>query len=120
MESKTTKPDPAEQKHPYRKGEESKESRGKEGKGKKESIMELAPYMGKEIQVKLLGGRDLKGILRGYDQVCNLVIDQGADYKDGIDKIVKRSRNREETWTDFCAWTFGDNGGANGGSGGYC
>ncbi|KAL7808118.1 U6 snRNA-associated Sm-like protein LSm7 [Trichoderma aethiopicum] len=43
---------------------------------KKENILDLAKYMDKEIIVKFNGGREVRGTLKGYDALMNLVLDQ--------------------------------------------
>ena len=52
-------------------------------KPKKTFIIELEQYRGKEVQVKLLGGREVRGTLLGFDHVCNLVIDRAKEYSEG-------------------------------------
>ncbi|KAI9862619.1 MAG: Sm-like protein lsm7 [Vezdaea acicularis] len=47
---------------------------GAEGK-KKENILDLSKLVDKEITVKFNGGREVVGILKGYDQLMNLVLD---------------------------------------------
>ncbi|KAL7566186.1 hypothetical protein ACA910_011261 [Epithemia clementina (nom. ined.)] len=47
---------------------------------KKESILELAKLFDSEVRVKCLGGRELKGILRGYDDLVNLVLDNCEEF----------------------------------------
>ncbi|KAF4508810.1 hypothetical protein G6O67_005144 [Ophiocordyceps sinensis] len=42
---------------------------------KKENILDLAKYMDKDINVKFTGGREVKGTLKGYDALMNLVLD---------------------------------------------
>ncbi|KAI5296871.1 Sm-like protein lsm7 [Ascosphaera atra] len=42
---------------------------------KRESIVDLSKYMDKEICVKFSGGREVTGMLKGYDQLMNLVLD---------------------------------------------
>ncbi|KAH6607245.1 hypothetical protein Trco_003558 [Trichoderma cornu-damae] len=42
---------------------------------KKENILDLAKYMDKEITVKFNGGREVRGTLKGYDALMNLVLD---------------------------------------------
>ena len=37
---------------------------------------ELGKYMDKRLAVALNGGRAVEGVLRGYDQFLNLVLDQ--------------------------------------------
>ncbi|KAK3179224.1 U6 snRNP-associated protein Lsm7 [Lecanicillium sp. MT-2017a] len=43
---------------------------------KKENILDLAKYMDKQITVKFNGGREVKGTLKGYDALMNLVLDE--------------------------------------------
>lgn len=47
---------------------------------RKDSILELAKMMDAEVRVKCLGGRELQGILRGYDDLVNLVLDDCNEY----------------------------------------
>ncbi|ORY27372.1 hypothetical protein BCR39DRAFT_538531 [Naematelia encephala] len=44
-------------------------------KKKRESILNLAQYVDKSIRVKFMGGREVTGTLKGYDQLLNLVMD---------------------------------------------
>jgi len=44
-------------------------------KPKKENILDLTKYMDKEVNVKFNGGREVRGTLKGYDQLMNLVLD---------------------------------------------
>lgn len=55
----------------------------KRGPPKKDSIMELAKMMDATVKVKCLGGRELKGVLRGYDDLVNLVLDECEEYLRG-------------------------------------
>ncbi|KAJ6032010.1 Ribonucleoprotein LSM domain eukaryotic/archaea-type [Penicillium herquei] len=48
---------------------------GAQEKPKKENILDLNKYMDKEVQVKFNGGREVTGVLKGYDQLMNLVLD---------------------------------------------
>ncbi|KAK0922672.1 U6 snRNP-associated protein Lsm7 [Friedmanniomyces endolithicus] len=50
-------------------------SQAQGGDRKKENILDLTKYMDKEIMVKLNGGREVTGMLKGYDQLMNLVLD---------------------------------------------
>ena len=43
---------------------------------KRTSIIDLSPYIDKKIHVKFLGGREVVGVLKGADPVCNLVLDE--------------------------------------------
>ncbi|KAF7130898.1 hypothetical protein CNMCM5793_003768 [Aspergillus hiratsukae] len=44
-------------------------------KPKKENILDLSKYIDKEVKVKFNGGREVSGMLKGYDQLMNLVLD---------------------------------------------
>ena len=43
---------------------------------KKEAILDLTKYIDQKIRVKFAGGREVFGILKGFDQLMNLVMDE--------------------------------------------
>ncbi|KAJ7631889.1 U6 snRNA-associated Sm-like protein LSm7 [Mycena polygramma] len=45
-------------------------------KPKREAILDLSKYVNERIRVKFTGGREVSGILKGYDQLLNLVLDE--------------------------------------------
>lgn len=46
--------------------------------------LNLAQFVDKSIRVKFMGGREATGILKGYDQLMNLVMDDVVEeYEDG-------------------------------------
>ncbi|KAK3279610.1 Sm-like protein lsm7 [Cymbomonas tetramitiformis] len=47
---------------------------------KKETVLDLGKYIDKSIRVKLSGGREVLGILKGYDQLLNLVLDETTEF----------------------------------------
>ncbi|WVZ02237.1 hypothetical protein V8G54_023043 [Vigna mungo] len=47
--------------------------------GRKETVLDLAKFVDKGVQVKLTGGRQVTGTLKGYDQLLNLVLDEAVD-----------------------------------------
>ncbi|KAL4433251.1 hypothetical protein ABPG77_003299 [Micractinium sp. CCAP 211/92] len=49
------------------------------GRGK-ESALDLSKFVDKSIRVKLAGGREVVGVLKGYDQLLNLVLDEAVEY----------------------------------------
>ncbi|KAF1830430.1 U6 snRNA-associated Sm-like protein LSm7 [Decorospora gaudefroyi] len=49
---------------------------GQTERPKKENILDLSKYLDKQITVKFSGGREVIGILKGYDQLMNLVLDE--------------------------------------------
>ena len=47
---------------------------------RKESSLELQKMMDSIVLVKCIGGREFKGILRGFDDLVNLVLDDSWEY----------------------------------------
>lgn len=60
-----------------------KGGKGGGGPPRKESILELAKLMDAKVRVKCLGGRELEGTLRGYDDLVNLVLDDCDEFLRG-------------------------------------
>lgn len=62
-----------------------KDQGGGDGKEKrrKESILDLSKYLEKSIRVKFGGGREAAGILKGYDPLLNLVLDNTTEFLRG-------------------------------------
>lgn len=57
-------------------------------KKRKESILDLSKYLEKSIRVKFAGGREASGILKGYDPLLNLVLDNTTEYLRGIINVT--------------------------------
>ncbi|PWN18350.1 U6 snRNA-associated Sm-like protein LSm7 [Microstroma glucosiphilum] len=53
---------------------------GQQQERKKEVILDLAKFVDKKIRVKFQGGREVQGVLKGYDQLMNLVMDEVTEY----------------------------------------
>jgi U6 snRNA-associated Sm-like protein LSm7 len=67
----------------------------KKGPPKKESILELAKLMDAMVRVKCLGGRELQGTLRGYDELVNVVLDDCEEFlrdPDDPEKVTDNTR----------------------------
>lgn len=47
---------------------------------RKETSIEMQKMMDSLVLVKCIGGRELKGVLRGYDDLVNLVLDDCEEY----------------------------------------
>uniref|UniRef100_A0A7S2ST35 Sm domain-containing protein n=1 Tax=Rhizochromulina marina TaxID=1034831 RepID=A0A7S2ST35_9STRA len=47
---------------------------------RKESILDLGKYIDQGVRVKFQGGREVHGVLKGYDQLVNLVLDEAVEY----------------------------------------
>ena len=54
------------------------------GAHKKESNAEMAKLLDTAVRVKCLGGRELRGTLRGYDDLINLVLDDCDEFIRGM------------------------------------
>eukprot|EP00656_Telonema_subtile_P056883 TRINITY_DN9219_c0_g1_i1.p2 TRINITY_DN9219_c0_g1~~TRINITY_DN9219_c0_g1_i1.p2 ORF type:complete len:104 (-),score=41.45 TRINITY_DN9219_c0_g1_i1:307-618(-) len=64
--------------------------------GKKESVIDLSKYIDQPVRVKLLGGREVIGTLRGYDPLVNLVLDEAQEYlRDPDDPYTVLEEKRE-------------------------
>ncbi|WFD21618.1 U6 snRNP-associated protein Lsm7 [Malassezia equina] len=59
-------------------------------KPKKEAILNLAKYVDQQIRVKFSGGREVIGVLKGYDQLMNLVMDD-------VEELLHNPANGETT-----------------------
>ncbi|KAI9293915.1 U6 snRNA-associated Sm-like protein LSm7, partial [Neoconidiobolus thromboides FSU 785] len=55
-------------------------------KKKKESILDLSKFLEKKVHVKFSGGREVSGILKGFDPLLNLVLDHTIEIIRGSDK----------------------------------
>lgn len=82
---------------PHSAGNAPNQGTGGAGGGrKKESIVDLTRYLNKTIKVKFQGGREASGILKGYDPLLNLVLDNTTEYlRDPEDplKLTEETRN---------------------------
>ncbi|KAI2491843.1 snRNP protein [Fragilaria crotonensis] len=62
---------------------------------KKESILELQKLMDTTVRVKCVGGRELQGILRGYDELVNLVLDDCDEFlrdPEDMEQVTDKTR----------------------------
>ncbi|XP_056171606.1 sm-like protein LSM7 isoform X1 [Syzygium oleosum] len=64
--------------------------------GRKETVLDLAKFVDKGVQVKLTGGRQVTGTLKGYDQLLNLVLDEAVEFLRGL-PLLKSHILRELT-----------------------
>lgn len=49
-------------------------------KNQRETIMDLSDYLNKEVNVEFNGGRRVKGILKSFDNINNLILDNVIEY----------------------------------------
>ncbi|KAK4397066.1 Sm-like protein LSM7 [Sesamum angolense] len=63
--------------------------------GRKETVLDLAKFVDKGVQVKLTGGRQVTGTLKGYDQLLNLVLDEAIEFlRDPEDPLKTTDQTR--------------------------
>ncbi|MFQ6625434.1 hypothetical protein Gotur_005138 [Gossypium turneri] len=63
--------------------------------GRKETVLDLAKFVDKGVQVKLTGGRQVTGTLKGYDQLLNLVLDEAVEFlRDQDDPLKTTDQSR--------------------------
>ncbi|XP_040576262.1 U6 snRNA-associated Sm-like protein LSm7 [Lepeophtheirus salmonis] len=74
-------------------------------KRKKESILELARYLEKDIRVKFIGGRECSGTLKGYDPLLNLVLDNVTEYLRDPDDPYKLTEDTRPLGLVVCRGT---------------
>ncbi|TXG61577.1 hypothetical protein EZV62_012940 [Acer yangbiense] len=68
---------------------------GLQKSGRKETVLDLAKFVDKGVQVKLTGGRQVTGTLKGYDQLLNLVLDEAVEFlRDSDDPLKTTDQTR--------------------------
>lgn len=55
------------------------------------SAINLARLVDTRVQVKLAGGREITGTLKGYDQLLNLVLDEAEELLRDAEDMAKMS-----------------------------
>lgn len=73
--------------------------------GRKETALDLAKFVDKGVQVKLTGGRQVTGTLKGYDQLLNLVLDEAVEYEREQDDPLKLSGKTRQLGLIVCRGT---------------
>jgi len=78
---------------------------GDKEKKRKESIVDLTKYLEKPIRVKFQGGREASGILKGYDPLLNLVLDNTTEFLRDPDDAYKLTEDRRSLGLVVCRGT---------------
>ncbi|KAL9262198.1 Sm-like protein [Drosera capensis] len=73
--------------------------------GRKETVLDLAKFVDKGVQVKLTGGRQVTGTLKGYDQLLNLVLDEAVEYLRDQDDPLKTTDQTRRLGLIVCRGT---------------
>lgn len=74
-------------------------------KRKKESILELSKFLEKSVRIKFAGGRECSGILKGYDQLLNVVLDNCIEYLRDPDDPYKLTEDTRHLGLVVCRGT---------------
>lgn len=74
-------------------------------KKRKETILDLSKYLDKTIKVKFSGGREASGVLKGFDQLVNLVLDNTVEYLRDPDDPYKLTEDTKERGLVVCRGT---------------
>ncbi|KAJ2856649.1 U6 snRNP-associated protein Lsm7 [Coemansia erecta] len=80
--------------------------RDQKEKKKRDAIFDLKKYSDKRIRVKFMGGREVTGVLKGSDQLLNIVLDEAEEtlhVERGhmVSRTAVNSRNGAVTELDF-------------------
>lgn len=74
-------------------------------KRRKESILDLSKYLEKTIRVKFAGGREASGVLKGYDPLLNLVLDNTQEYLRDTEEPYKMCEDTRSLGLVVCRGT---------------
>jgi len=74
-------------------------------KRKKESILDLSKYLEKGVRIKFAGGRECSGILKGYDPLLNIVVDNTVEYLRDPDDPYKLTEDTRHLGLVVCRGT---------------
>eukprot|EP01100_Stratorugosa_tubuloviscum_P012385 TRINITY_DN5869_c1_g1_i1.p1 TRINITY_DN5869_c1_g1~~TRINITY_DN5869_c1_g1_i1.p1 ORF type:complete len:115 (-),score=47.12 TRINITY_DN5869_c1_g1_i1:171-476(-) len=69
---------------------------------RKEAILNLDKYIDKKINVKFSGGREVEGVLKGWDTMANMVLDDCEEYLRDIDDPSKVTSEKRKLGLVVC------------------
>jgi len=71
----------------------------------KETVLDLGRFIDRGVRVKLSGGREVTGTLKGYDQLLNLVLDGCVEYMRDREDALKVTEETRELGLLVCRGT---------------
>ncbi|EDO41002.1 predicted protein [Nematostella vectensis] len=71
----------------------------------KKSIFDLSKFLDKGVRVKFQGGREASGVLKGFDALLNLVLDNTIEYLRDPDDPLKLSDETRQLGLVVCRGT---------------
>eukprot|EP00271_Cylindrocystis_brebissonii_P007437 TRINITY_DN2098_c0_g1_i1.p1 TRINITY_DN2098_c0_g1~~TRINITY_DN2098_c0_g1_i1.p1 ORF type:complete len:106 (+),score=24.42 TRINITY_DN2098_c0_g1_i1:411-728(+) len=72
---------------------------------RRHTVLDLANYVDKGVCVKLSGGRQVTGTLKGYDQLVNLVLDEAMELERDTEDPLRTSDNKRPLGLIVCRGT---------------
>eukprot|EP00884_Botryococcus_braunii_P001074 jgi/Botrbrau1/10968/Bobra.0383s0022.1 len=72
---------------------------------RKENALDLGKFIDKDVRVKLTGGREVQGTLKGYDQLLNLVLDETDEYLRDKDDPLRITAQKRKLGLVVCRGT---------------
>ncbi|EIE20851.1 U6 snRNA-associated Sm-like protein LSm7 [Coccomyxa subellipsoidea C-169] len=72
---------------------------------RKENALDLAKFIDKGVRVKLSGGREVEGTLKGYDQLLNLVLDETVEYLRDKEDMLRTTNETRHLGLVVCRGT---------------
>ncbi|KAJ1964703.1 U6 snRNP-associated protein Lsm7 [Dipsacomyces acuminosporus] len=72
------------------------DERDQKEKRKRDAIFDLKKYSDKRIRVKFMGGREVTGVLKGFDQLLNIVLDDAEETihnQEGAESAPEKTRH---------------------------
>jgi len=58
-------------------------------RAEKEAVLDFAKYCDQRVRVRFQGGREVDGVLKGYDKLDNLVLEDSIEYLRGKIIVLK-------------------------------
>lgn len=52
-------------------------------RAEKDAVMDFAKYCDQRVRVRFQGGREVDGVLKGFDKLDNLVLEDAVEYLRG-------------------------------------
>ena len=57
-------------------------------RAEKDAVLDFAKYCDQRVRVRFQGGREVDGVLKGFDKLDNLVLEDCIEYLRGIIYII--------------------------------
>ena len=68
----------------------------------RDAVVDLAKYMDQKVCVRFMGGREVEGIMKGFDKLDNLVIDECIEYLRDPEDMYRVTNNTRKLGLVVC------------------